>query len=76
MRTNRPVKSASRGGIIAAAQYLSVMPSQPRWTGSMVIGAVLEVAVVDLLEALVAEHADQALMQDEPALIRRARRGA
>ena len=60
-------------GISAAAQYLSVMPIQALVTLKLTtVPLVVDRLVGELLQALVAHYADQALMQDvvAPAFLR------
>ena len=58
-----PSRCAFGSGSSAAAQYLSVMPSQPLVVSKVIDLLVFDVLVGDFLQ-LVAEHADQAFMQD------------
>ena len=64
---------ASVSGNNAAAQYLSVKPSQTSVTSQLQLLLVVDLLVGFFLLALIAHHADQAFMQDVVALhLRRA----
>ena len=61
---NRACSCASVSGSSAEAQYLSVMPSQPLVTLKLDRLGVVDFLVAVFLQALVAEIADQAFVQD------------
>ena len=65
---NRACSCAVVSGSSAEAQYLSVMPSQPLVTLKLTDLVVVDFLVAVFLQALVAEIADQAFMQDVIAL--------
>ena len=60
----RALRCALVSGISVAAQYLSVMPSQPLVALNVTVFLLLDVLVGVFLQAVVAEHADQAFVQD------------
>ena len=69
----RAASFALVSGSSVAAQYLSVKPSQPLVALNVIVLLLLDGLVALLLQALVAEHADEALVQDVVAVgLRRA----
>ena len=60
----RALRCAVVSGTSTAAQYLSVMPSQPLVTSKLTAFFSVDVLVGVFLQAGFAEHADQAFMQD------------